>query len=69
MVYGVASDICVDFAMMYLAGAMGYYVAVAYDAIKGIEKSKVKTCVSEWRSLGVSLSKSEEIIAGLRVKG
>jgi len=69
VVYGVASDICVDFAVRYLAGAMGYDVTVAYDAIKGIDPNKIKKCISEWRSLGVSLSMSEEIIAVLQGKG
>jgi nicotinamidase/pyrazinamidase len=65
VVYGVASDICVDLAVRYLAKAIGYEVIVVSDAIKGIDPSKIKTCMSEWRSLCVSLIKSEEIIAGL----
>ena len=66
VVYGVASDICVDLAVRYLAETMGYEVIVASDAIKGIDPNRINGCMAEWRSLGVSLRKSEEIIAELR---
>jgi len=68
MVYGVASDVCVDLAVRYLAEAMGYEVIVASDAIKGIDPNKINECIAEWHSLGASLRKTDEIIAELRRK-
>jgi len=59
VVYGVASDVCVDLAVRYLAETMGYEVIVASDAIKGIDPSRINGCMAEWRSLGVSLRKTE----------
>jgi nicotinamidase/pyrazinamidase len=66
LVYGVAIDICVDLAVRYLAKEMGHKIIVASDAIVGIDSSKVKTCMNEWRILKVSRCKSEEIIAELQ---
>jgi nicotinamidase/pyrazinamidase len=68
VVYGVASDICVDDAVRYLAEAMGYKVIVVSDAIKGIDPKKINKCMDEWHSLGVNLRKTDEIIAELRRK-
>jgi hypothetical protein len=41
---------------------MGYELIMASDAIKGIDSKKIKECMDEWHSLGVSLRKTEEII-------
>jgi nicotinamidase/pyrazinamidase len=68
VVYGVASDICVDLAVRYLAEMMGYEVIVASDAIKGIDPNRINECMAEWRSLRANLRKTDEIIAELRRK-
>jgi nicotinamidase-related amidase len=62
VVYSVASDICIDLTGRLLAEAMGYELIVASDAIKGIDSKRIKECMDEWHSLGVSLRKTEEII-------
>jgi nicotinamidase-related amidase len=69
VVYGVASDICVDLAVRFLAEAMGYEVIVASEAIKGIDPKKINECIAEWHSLGTNLHKTEEIVAEFRRKG
>lgn len=62
VVYGVATDVCVDLAVKYLARDLGYRVMVAADAIKEIDPDRGKKCVAEWRSLGVHLQKTEKLL-------
>jgi len=66
VVYGVATDICVDLAVRYLADELGYKVTVALDAIRGIDSNKTKACIDGWRSLKVSLQNTEQILEKLR---
>ena len=65
IVYGVATDVCVDLAVMYLARDLGYRVTVASDAIKAIDTVKERKCIASWRSEGVHLRKTEEILTKL----
>jgi nicotinamidase/pyrazinamidase len=66
IVYGVASDVCVDLAVRYLADKLGYRVTVALDAIMGIDSNKTKACIDAWRSLKVSLQHTEQILEKLK---
>lgn len=68
VVYGVASDVCVDLAVRYLAETMECEVIVASDAIKGIDPNRISECMAEWYSFGVNLRKTHEITAELRRK-
>lgn len=54
-VYGVVSEICVDRAVNYIAGKLGYNVAVIKDAIKELDPKKASECLEAWRSMGVRL--------------
>ncbi len=70
VVYGVATDVCVDLAVRYLADRLGYKVTVALDAITGIDPNKTKACIDAWRSIKVSLLNTEHILAKInRVVG
>jgi nicotinamidase/pyrazinamidase len=62
LVYGVATDVCVDLAVKYIARDLGYKVIVVTDAIKEIDPAKGKKCLAEWRNLGVQLQKTEELL-------
>jgi len=66
VVYGVATDVCVDLAVKLIAGKLGYRATVALDAIMGIDSNKTKACIDEWRRLKVSLEKTEHILAKLK---
>ncbi len=66
VVYGVATDVCVDLAVRYIADKLGYKATVALDAIMGIDPDKIKACIDEWRRLKVSLRKTEQILAKLK---
>ena len=52
-VYGVATNVCVDFAVKGLANR-GYKVIVIKDAIKELPGADLKTIFEEWRELGVT---------------
>ncbi len=66
VVYGVATDVCVDLAVRYIADKLGYNVTVALDAIRGIDSNKTKECIKGWRSLKVSLQNTGEILERLK---
>jgi nicotinamidase/pyrazinamidase len=59
VVYGVATDICVDQTVSYLARELGYDVLVVIDAIKELDSGKAWRCLEDWRSIGVSLQNTE----------
>jgi nicotinamidase/pyrazinamidase len=61
VVYGVATDICVDQTVCYLARELGYEVLVVIDAIKELDSSKAWRCLEDWRSMGVSIQNTEDL--------
>ncbi len=58
IVYGVATNVCVDFAVKGLL-KRGYKVLVAEDAIKGLPN--IPSPIEEWKSAGVKFVKTQEI--------
>jgi nicotinamidase/pyrazinamidase len=62
VVYGVATDICVDQTVSYLARELGYEVVVVIDAIKELDSGKAWKCLADWRSMGVSLQNTEGLV-------
>ncbi|MBS3146406.1 cysteine hydrolase [Candidatus Woesearchaeota archaeon] len=61
IIYGVATDVCVNFAVQGLA-QRNYNVTVAIDAIKELPNSSVNDFYEKWKKLGVKLKTVEEII-------
>ncbi len=57
VVYGVAGDYCVDYAVKGLINK-GYEVFIVIDAIKAIKENPIK----EWEKLGVQMGNIEEIL-------
>ncbi len=53
VVYGVVSEICVDKAVKFFAGDLGYETVVVSDAIKELDMSEADSCWVEWRLHGV----------------
>ncbi|MGD0805715.1 MAG: isochorismatase family protein [Candidatus Bathyarchaeia archaeon] len=66
VVYGVATDVCVDITVKYLADKLGFKVTVALDAIRGIDSRRTKECIEEWRSLKVNLQDTAHILEKLQ---
>lgn len=52
--------------MKFIADKLGYRVTVAVDAVMGIDSSKTKRCLDEWRSHKVGLQKTEQILGKLK---
>lgn len=67
VIYGVATEICVDSAVKFISEKLGYNVTVAIDAIMGIDSRKIKDNLDEWRSHKVSLQKTGQILGNLKM--
>ncbi len=65
VLYGVVTEVCVDLAVQFLAGDLGYNVTVVDDAIKDIDPSKAKKAQSGWKSLGVRTATTKEVLTRL----
>ncbi len=65
IVYGVATNVCVDFAVMGLV-ERGYLVTVVKDAIKGLPNLPVEEIYKRWQENGVSLITTEQLTRNLR---
>jgi nicotinamidase/pyrazinamidase len=63
-VYGVVSEICVDKAVNYLAGDLGYPTVVIEDAIKELKIEHRKECAKRWKDLNVELVTTEHVLRG-----
>lgn len=66
VLYGVVTEICVDMAVQFLAGDLGYSLTVVDDAIKEIDPARAMRARSNWRSLGVKMASSKDVLAGLK---
>jgi nicotinamidase/pyrazinamidase len=60
VVYGVATDVCVDFAVKGLL-ERGIKVYVPTDAIKELPIRPLEETLNEWESLGAELVKTSDI--------
>ncbi len=60
VVYGVATNVCVDFAVTGLR-ERGYDVYVPMDAIKELPLLPLEETIKKWSGLGVNLIKTNEI--------
>jgi len=53
--HGVLTDLCVDQAILYIAGELGYKMDVKMDAINALDKNNAEKCIENWKSIGVGL--------------
>ena len=65
IVYGVATNVCVNFAVMGLV-ERGYIVTVIIDAIKELPNLSVDDIIEKWVNRGINIITTErlEIILG-----
>lgn len=63
VVYGVAQDVCVDRAIVGLAGA-GCRLFFVEDAARSIDAEVAARCAAEWRRLGVVFTTTKAIVEG-----
>ena len=62
-IYGVASDVCVDFAVKGLASLkVESNIFVVEDAIEGLSDDAVAEAKSEWKSMGVKLVSTQDVL-------
>ncbi len=52
VLYGVVTEVCVDLAIRFLRGDLGYGVTVIMDAIREIDAKKAEDVQSNWREMG-----------------
>src|SRR4051812_45851782 len=64
VVFGVATDVCDDAAILGFR-RRGRRVVFAEDAARGLDEGRVTACQAAWRDLGVEFSTAEEVIASL----
>lgn len=63
VVYGVATNVCVDFAVKGLLERK-VKVIVPEDAIKGLENLPVESVLESWKNAGVKFVTTKEILEG-----
>jgi nicotinamidase/pyrazinamidase len=63
VVYGVATNVCVDFAVKGLR-ERGIEVYVVKDAIKELPNIPVELVYDSWRASGVKFTTTEEVLSG-----
>jgi nicotinamidase/pyrazinamidase len=63
VVFGVATDLCVDRTAMGLR-RMGVRVTVAEDACAGLDAGRVAACRRAWDEAGIALSSTADVIRG-----
>lgn len=61
VVYGVATNVCVDYAVMGLV-KRGRKVVVVTDAIKGLPNLPVEPVLDKWKANGVALKITDQIV-------
>jgi nicotinamidase/pyrazinamidase len=64
LLFGVATDICDDAAVRALL-RRGRRIAFVEDASRGVDESRVATCLADWREAGVRFTTVEEAAASL----
>ncbi len=64
LLFGVATDICVDVAVRALL-RRGRRVAVVEDAARGLDEAQIAACTEAWRESGVRFTTAAEAAASL----
>lgn len=64
IVFGVATDVCDDAAIVGLL-QRGRRVRFVEDAARGLDEARVATCTTVWRERGVEFTTAEEVVASL----
>ncbi len=65
IVFGVATDVCDDAAILGLL-QRGRRVRFVEDAARGLDQARVEACTAVWRERGVEFTTTEEVIGSLR---
>lgn len=68
VLYGVALDVCVDRAIVGLAGT-GCRVYFVEDASRAIDEEAAARCASDWRRLGVTFTTTSAVTEGRALEG
>ena len=63
VVFGVATDVCDDAAILGLR-ARGRRVAFVEEASRGLDAGRTARCTAAWRELGVRFATVDEVLAG-----
>jgi nicotinamidase/pyrazinamidase len=61
VVFGVATDVCDDAAILGFL-QRGRHVRFVEDAARGLDESRVAACTAVWRERGVAFSTVEEVV-------
>jgi nicotinamidase/pyrazinamidase len=64
VVFGVATDVCDDAAILGFL-QRGRRVVFVEDAARGLDEERTRSCTTVWRDRGVSFSTVEEVVASL----
>jgi nicotinamidase/pyrazinamidase len=62
IVFGVATDVCDDAAILGLL-ERGRRVAFVEDAARGLDESRVAACTAVWRERGVRFTTADEVVS------
>lgn len=65
VVFGVATDVCNDAAILGLLDR-GHRVRFVEDASAGLDDARVVACTARWRERGVVFTTADEVVATLR---
>jgi nicotinamidase/pyrazinamidase len=60
IVFGVATDVCDNAAILGLLGR-GHRVAFVEDAARGLDESRTAACLARWREAGVRFTTTDEV--------
>jgi nicotinamidase/pyrazinamidase len=61
VVYGVVTEICVNFTVNFLAGDLGYRTVVVVDAVKELDSSEAVSCQADWKAHGVKMVNTSSV--------
>ena len=64
VVFGVATDVCDDAAILGFL-QRGRRVRFVEDAARGLDEARTAACTAVWRERGVEFSSAEEVVASL----
>jgi nicotinamidase/pyrazinamidase len=64
VVFGTATDVCVDVAIRGLR-VRGRRVRVVEDAVRALDEVRAAACTAFWRDSGVEFTTADEVIASL----
>ena len=67
VVFGVATDVCDDAAILGFL-QRGRRVRFVEDAARGLDEARVAACTAVWRERGVEFSTAEEVVGVTRLR-